>query len=391
MQLSVIILNYQVRYFLEACLDSVFRAIHDMDAEVIVVDNHSMDDSCAMVREHFPQVRLIENTINLGFARANNRAVQQARGEYVCILNPDTLVTEDGFKELYAFAKAHQQTSSERPKEAQGDATPSGLGAVGPRLLDGSGSYLPESKRNVPTPRIALGKLLGYGQNYYAKQVDEQAVAKVAVQVGAYLWMERKHFIEMNGFDEAFFMYGEDIDLSYRLSQNGYSNYYHGGVTAIHFKGESTVPNADYYNRFYGAMQLFYQKHYKASAALNMGVTALVSLAKWVASIKKYSMPEKPVPRAIILVADSDSLMKPLESQFNQTVQRISWKACSGASFRRNLVIFDMESGSYRQLISTLDRLKNQENSYRLRPANCNFILGSDHARAQGEVILLEQ
>ena len=246
MQLSIVILNYKVRYFLELCLKSVQAAIQDIDAEIIVIDNNSQDGSCEMVKALFPNVTLIENKENVGFSKANNQAVAIAKGAYVCILNPDTVVAEDTFTKLLLFA-----------------ATKENLGIVGCKLIDGAGQYLPESKRNVPTPVIAIKKILGLSNNYYANHIAENDNGEVTVFVGAFMLLKRSVYIEVKGFDEAYFMYGEDIDLSYTIKQAGYNNYYYGNTTVIHFKGESTLKNKQYAERFYGAMQLFYKKHFR--------------------------------------------------------------------------------------------------------------------------------
>ncbi len=249
MQLSVIILNYNVRYFLELCVKSVQAAITTIDAEIIVIDNNSSDNSCQMISELFPNVTLLQNKNNVGFSKANNQAVAIAKGKYVCILNPDTVVAEDTFIQLLNFAK-----------------TKNNLGIIGCKLIDGSGAFLPESKRNVPTPNIAIQKIIGFSKSYYANHLQENEIGKATVFVGAFMLLKRNVYQKNKGFDEDFFMYGEDIDLSFRIAQKGYDNYYYGATTVIHYKGESTLKNVQYATRFYGAMQLFYQKHFKKNS-----------------------------------------------------------------------------------------------------------------------------
>ena len=245
MELSVVILNYNVKFFLELCLKSVEQSITSIDAEIIVVDNDSSDDSCDMVKQKFPSVTLISNKENVGFAKANNQGVKIAKGEYVCILNPDTVIAEDTFIKLLEFAK-----------------TKSDIGAIGCKLIDGSGKFLPESKRNVPVVKVALQKLFGNGKNYYANHLNENETGKVDVLVGAFMFLKRDVYIKVKGFDEDYFMYGEDIDLSYKLLQSGFQNYYFGETTCIHYKGESTAKDKKYTERFYKAMKLFYKKHF---------------------------------------------------------------------------------------------------------------------------------
>ncbi len=246
MKLSIIILNYNVRYFLEFCLKSVKSAIENIDAEVIIVDNNSKDDSCQMVKELFPDFKLIENKENLGFSKGNNIGVAQAKGEYICILNPDTVVAEDTFIKLLKFAD--QQVN---------------IGIVGCKLIDGKGQFLPESKRNVPVVQIAFQKMIGNSVKYYANHLKEDETGKVEIFVGAIMLMPKRVFNEVNCFDEDYFMYGEDIDLSYKVLNAQYDNFYFGGTTIVHFKGESTLKDKTYARRFYSAMQTFYKKHFK--------------------------------------------------------------------------------------------------------------------------------
>ena len=251
LKLSVVILNYNVRYFLELCLQSVEAALVDIPSEIIVIDNDSKDDSCAMVKANFPSVTLIKNTSNIGFSKANNQAVKVAKGTYVCILNPDTVVAEDTFKTILNFAD-----------------TQTNLGIIGCRLVDGSGSFLPESKRNIPVVKIAIKKIFGNSQPYYASHIKEHDTAKVEILVGAFMILKRYLYDTLKGFDEDYFMYGEDIDFSYKSLNEGYDNYYFGGTTIIHYKGESTRRNEIYLKRFYGAMQIFYKKHFKTNFSI---------------------------------------------------------------------------------------------------------------------------
>ena len=209
MKLSVIILNYNVRYFLEACIKSVQAAIAGIDAEIIVIDNNSPDDSCDMMQLTFPEIQLIANTKNVGFAKANNQGVNIAKGEYICILNPDTIVAENTFAQLLTFA------------ENKGN-----LGAIGCKLIDGSGAFLPESKRNIPTPKVSIKKILGNKNSGYYSNLDENKIGKVEILVGAFMLMKKSVYKAVAGFDEDYFMYGEDIDLSYKIIKAGFQNYY---------------------------------------------------------------------------------------------------------------------------------------------------------------------
>jgi GT2 family glycosyltransferase len=275
MQLSVIILNYNVRYFLELCVLSVQKSIANLDAEIIVIDNNSSDDSCAMMQQRFPNVKLIQNKENSGFPKGNNIGVAQAQGEYLCILNPDTVVAEDTFEKVLAFAKSK-----------------SDLGIVGCKLIDGTGKFLPESKRGIPTPWVAFTKIFGLYKwfpksslfnKYYAQHLNENQTGKVEILVGAFMLMKRELYDEIGGFDENCFMYSDDIDLSYRTLQKGNSNYYFHETIVIHYKGESTVKDGTYMKRFREAMQFFYKKHFRKSLLFDL----MMNFGSFIFSIMK--------------------------------------------------------------------------------------------------------
>ncbi|MDW8393869.1 MAG: glycosyltransferase [Chitinophagales bacterium] len=260
LRLSVIIVNYNVRVFLEQSLRSVQKALHQLPAEIIVVDNHSVDGSVLMLRERFPQVRLLVNEHNVGFARANNQALQIARGEYVLLLNPDTVLEEDTLEKCISFMDEHPEA-----------------GAVGVKMLDGKGNFLPESKRGFPTPFVAFCKLTGLSRlfpssrlfnRYYLGHLSADQIHEVDVLSGAFLFIRRAALDKAGPLDEAFFMYGEDIDLSYRLQQAGYKNYYLPTARIIHYKGESTRRGSlNYVRMFYQAMIVFANKHFGHSSA----------------------------------------------------------------------------------------------------------------------------
>ena len=254
MILSVIIVNYRVRYFLELCLHSVEKALKGVDAEVFVVDNHSADGSMEFLWPLFPRVKFIVNTENRGFARANNQALEQARGEYILFLNPDTILPEDIVPRCLSFLRS----------------TPR-IGGLGLRMIDGSGRFLKESRRGFPSPWVAFCKLSGLTalfprtrlfSTYYLGYLPETGSHPSPVLSGACLWVSRAILDETGPFDEDFFMYAEDIDLSYRLEQAGYVNYYFADATIVHFKGESTQKDTRYTRQFYKAMSQFRRKHF---------------------------------------------------------------------------------------------------------------------------------
>ncbi|HBF20000.1 MAG TPA: glycosyl transferase family 2 [Cryomorphaceae bacterium] len=260
MKLSIVIVNYNVKFFLEQCLISVFHALKGIEAEVFVVDNDSVDGSAEMVRQKFPQVILIANKKNVGFAVANNQAIRKASGQYVLLLNPDTVVEEETFAKSMAFMDNHPDA-----------------GALGVKMMDGKGNFLPESKRGLPTPWVAFYKIFGWTTlfprskkfaRYYMGHLDKDANHEVEVLAGAYMLMRQEALDKSGLLDETFFMYGEDIDLSYRITKAGYKNYYLADTSIIHYKGESTKKGSlNYVYIFYKAMIIFAEKHFSSSYA----------------------------------------------------------------------------------------------------------------------------
>ena len=264
MILSVLIVNYNVCYFLEYCLKSVMKAVEHLEAdgrgwkaEVLVIDNKSTDNSLAYLRPRFPNVHFNEAEDNIGFAKANNRLLEMASGEYVLILNPDTIVPEDCFLNNILFLRSQAQA-----------------GASGIRMIDGTGKFLPESKRGFPGVWNAVTKFTGLAgifprstlfSGYYQGHLDNLKNHEVAILSGAYLLADRQLVVKIGGFDEQFFMYAEDIDLSYRILEAGFKNYYFAESTIIHFKGESTRKDQKYFRQFYLAMIQFVHKHFKGA------------------------------------------------------------------------------------------------------------------------------
>jgi GT2 family glycosyltransferase len=258
--LSVIIVNYNVKYFLEQALLSVRKASTNLEVEVFVVDNNSVDDSVQMVQEKFPEVRLIVNKQNVGFSVANNQAIRASSGKYVLLLNPDTVVEEDTFEKCIAFM----------------NATPD-AGGLGVKMIDGSGKFLPESKRGFPSPFVAFCKTTGLSRffpksklfnRYHLGFLPENETNEVDILAGAFMLMRRSVLDEVGLLDETFFMYGEDIDLSYRIQKGGYKNYYFPETKIIHYKGESTKRGSlNYVKTFYNAMIIFAKKHFEGRQA----------------------------------------------------------------------------------------------------------------------------
>ncbi|WP_282043092.1 glycosyltransferase family 2 protein [Winogradskyella flava] len=364
MKLSIIILNYNVRYFLELCLKSVEAAIQDIDAEIIVVDNNSPDDSCTMVKQLFPNVLLFKNKVNSGFSKGNNMGVAKAKGEYLCILNPDTVVAEDTFRRVLSFAESKLD-----------------LGAVGCQLIDGRGKFLPESKRQVPTARIAFQKLKGKTENYYNNTLGNADIGKTDILVGAFMLLKKTVYDQVHGFDEDYFMYGEDVDLSYKILKAGYSNYYYGETTIIHYKGESTIKDKVYAKRFYGAMEIFYRKHFKKNVLTSLFVKLGVKLA---ALRGGNTVNEELNFNETIVV--SDSIPNSLEAHLKPPITLVS----DLKDITQNVqVILDLNYLSYRSIIDFMKHNNaSTQNSYRILLKNSNFILGSDSSVNRGEILL---
>lgn len=253
MKLSVIIVNYNVTQLLRSCLLSLQKYIQETQYEVIVIDNASTDTSWQNLIPEFPNVHFISSGTNGGFSKANNQAIQTAKGEYILLLNPDTEFEGFYMKELLDFA----------------DAQPL-FGCLGVRMHDAEGKFLPESKRSVPDMVNSFEKLFtsfkkNSSKSYYRNDIGENAVAEVEVITGAFLLAKKDVYEKIGGLDEAYFMYGEDIDLCYTFLRNGYKNFYYGEASILHHKGESTVKDEVYLKRFYGAMQIFIDKYYKKS------------------------------------------------------------------------------------------------------------------------------
>ena len=245
MKLSIVIVNYNVRTYLEQCLQSVAKALEGIVGEVFVVDNHSDDDSVETVKTQYPWVRLIENSENIGFARANNIAIRQSTGDYVLLLNPDTVVGEQTLREVLRFMEAH-------PK----------AGGAGVMMHNADGSLAPESRRALPTPWVSCLKMLGLTKRYYMSHLSWDNPGRIDVISGAFCFLRKKALDEIGLLDEDFFMYGEDIDLSYRLLKGGWENWYLP-YPIVHYKGKSTQKSDyRYVHIFYKAMLIFFRKHY---------------------------------------------------------------------------------------------------------------------------------
>jgi len=288
--LSVVIVNYNVEFFLEQCLNSVQSASKQLKVQVFVVDNNSIDGSVSMVREKFPNVTVIANKDNVGFSTANNQAIRQSDARYILLLNPDTVIEEETFTKTVSFMDEHPEA-----------------GGLGVRMVDGKGKFLPESKRGLPTPTVSFYKIFGlasifpnskmFGQ-YHLGYLSEFEINEIDVLSGAFMFLRSETLDKVGLLDEQFFMYGEDIDLSYRIQLGGYKNYYFPQTKIIHYKGESTKKSSvNYVFVFYRAMILFANKHFSNnnaklfSLAINLAIYFRATIALANRFLKRATLP----------------------------------------------------------------------------------------------------
>ena len=288
LQVSIIIVNYNVKYFLEQCLFSVKKATASLQAEIIVVDNASVDGSMEYLLARFPEVNFIDNPENLGFSKACNQGLELATGKYVLFLNPDTILSEDSISKCLLFFESHADA-----------------GACGVRMIDGRGRFLPESKRSFPSLSTSFYKLSGLSaafprsprfSRYYLPNVSERQNKEVDVLSGAFMMVRRNILQKVGGFDERYFMYAEDIDLSFRIQQSGFKNYFMAETTIIHFKGESTSKGSlDYVRLFYKAMSQFVQKHRNRAGfrSLNFLIQMSIGLRGGLSAMERVLIPRK--------------------------------------------------------------------------------------------------
>ncbi|MBO9561460.1 MAG: glycosyltransferase family 2 protein [Niastella sp.] len=346
-----------MKYFLEQCLCSVEKAIayggwaggqdFSDQVEVLVVDNCSTDGSVDWLRPRFPFVQFIANTENVGFSRANNQVLGKCRGKYVLFLNPDTILPEDCFQQCLSFMDVHPDA-----------------GALGVHMIDGSGRYLPESKRGFPTPWVSFCKMSGltgffptskWLAGYYLGHLSPAGTHQVDVLSGAFMWVRKEVLDKTGGFDERFFMYAEDIDLSFRIQQAGYVNYYLPAPAIIHFKGESTRKDKRYVKLFYTAMIQFVEKHYKGIGA--WGYTKLLQGIIWLKGAGKGNPVREKTEVSghtkIVLTGDA-AAMKEMHNLIDPVNDNIvtdetvadTFIYCEGQSFTFSAIIKKLQAGT---------------------------------------------
>jgi GT2 family glycosyltransferase len=325
----------------------------------------------------FPHIKLIENKDNLGFPKGNNIGVAQAKGEYICILNPDTVVAEDAFEKIASFLAIIEN-----------------VGIVGVKLIDGTGNFLPESKRAIPTPWVAFTKITGLYKifpksrilgKYYAQHLSENETGKVDILVGAFMVMKRNLYNEIGGFDENCFMYSDDIDLSYRVLKEGKSNYYFHETLVIHYKGESTVKDETYMKRFQEAMNFFYKKHFKVSFFFSVFMKMGILFFSFVKMFQGKSK-QKRNPQNYILVSQDEFLKDVLENKLKNPIQ-LQKSAQFVFENKNSEVIFDQNFNSFKTIIDAFETNKNKGLSFKILPKSSRFLIGSNSSFDRGEVI----
>lgn len=406
LKLSVIIVNYNVKYYLDQCIRSVLRAFEVMKkasssdssvneevAEIIVVDNHSADGSVDYLEKRYPQmlypmVRFVRSAHNLGFARANNIAIRQSRGEYVLLLNPDTIVGEDALKASVDFMDVHEDA-----------------GAVGVRMLGAQGRRAMESRRGLPTPMVSFFKMLGFCNRwphhrlfgkYYMGYLPWDEPCQIEVVSGAYCMLRRKALDEVGLLDEDFFMYGEDIDLSYRVLKGGYHNYYLP-VDILHYKGESTQKSSfRYVHVFYEAMLIFFRKHYSGMTFLlslpiktAIYAKALMALVGMLSERMRKSLgffaPSAEGAQHYVFVGNQEmqdacreiARRLGLDAEFHDSEVQEDKSEATWSEKNDNVLVLDADSMSYADMLKRMNRLSDM---------NVNVTLGT-YSKEIGKII----
>ncbi|TXK50482.1 glycosyltransferase family 2 protein [Pontibacter qinzhouensis] len=396
-KLSVIIVSYNVQYFLEQALRSVQKALAGIPSEIFVVDNNSSDSSVEMVASRFPEVVLLANQDNVGFSKANNQAIALATGQYILLLNPDTVVEEDTFYKCLEFMDANPEA-----------------GGLGVKMIDGTGTFLPESKRGLPTPLVAFSKIAGISRlfpssklfgRYHLGFLSPDEVHEVEVLSGAFMLMRHRTLEQVGLLDESFFMYGEDVDLSYRILLGGYKNYYFPYTTIIHYKGESTHKGSlNYVLVFYKAMAIFYQKHFSGSNAVVFSKLILIAiyvraaLSVLAVSVKKlfgFRLSKKdtshklPASRMVLVAGQEQEYKRAhailqLAGLTQLQINRICPSQLHPEQLQKALehrkaceIIFCGKDMAFADIISTMEQLRGTGIACSILPPQADFIVGS--------------
>jgi GT2 family glycosyltransferase len=324
------------------------------------------------MKEKFPDIKLIENKENVGFPKGNNIGVAEAKGEYLCILNPDTVVAEDTFLKIL---NSKLQNSNSK------------IGIIGCKLIDGTGNFLPESKRGVPTPWVAFTKIFGlykisnFFGKYYAQHLTENQTGKVDILVGAFMIMKRDLYNEVGGFDENCFMYSDDIDLSYMVLKSGRENYYFHETSVIHYKGESTVRDGLYMKRFREAMQFFYKKHFKKSIVFDL----MMQFGAFIFSLIKKNQQKntrRVIDEYVVFSKSALNLNLKMKSTYYRELNAFK------NDFSSNMeLIFDVDSFSFKEIIAFMEQNKASNLTFKNYIKSSVFCIGSNNSNDRGEII----
>lgn len=370
------------------------KAIAGMQAEVMVIDNNSTDESVDYLQHKFSWVRFVGNGINTGYAKANNQGYNMAGGDMLLFLNPDTILSEDCLQKSVAALLQDQRR-----------------GALGIHMLDGSGRFLPESKRGFPSPAASVFKLLGLTKifphsktiaSYYQGHLPEKENNEVDVLSGAYLMVKKSVLEQTGGFDEQFFMYGEDIDLSYRIQKAGYTNYYLASSSIVHFKGESTKKNFTYTRLFYKAMIIFVKKHYGKQSGwftlLAKPAIAVGGMLSYLRQLLTGRAPGNPAKTLhTLLVGDgADTALAAAALAVQQAPGRILITARDIREMSAilkdreiNEIVFCTGSIDYAAIIGCIEQLKGRR-EYKFFARGSKSMVGSSSKKSSGEVIVLQ-
>ncbi len=383
MILSVVIVNYNVKYFLEQCLSSLKKALdqsefHGDKAEVFVVDNNSTDGSMDFLKPLFPGFEFISSPVNAGFSKANNLALSYCSGEFILFLNPDTIIAEDSLVQCFSFFRTHENA-----------------GAVGVRMIDGSGHFLKESKRGFPWPLVSFFRLSGlaacfpssrFFAAYYAGHLDQQKDNPVEILSGAFMMVRREAIEKTGGFDEQFFMYAEDIDLSYRISNAGFQNFYLASTTIIHFKGESTLRDLKYVHQFYLAMNQFMEKYLRGpgSSTKLFFLRLAISVRRQAAAAailiqKKPAGPHKKPP--LFITGDPDGF-----PEIRKALQRSGIRITETEASAGGIVYCESQHNPWKSIIGKMDHAK-RKLFWFVHGSGTHGIVGSGSGPEQGEII----
>jgi GT2 family glycosyltransferase len=395
MQLSIIIVSYNVKYFLEQCLASVQRAMEGLQAEVFVVDNYSEDGSVEYLQSKYSSAKFIQNEKNVGFAKANNIALKLCKGEYVLFLNPDTIIPENILKDCISFFQTY-----------------SDAGALGVQMLDGSGSFLPESKRAFPSAIVSFCKLSGLAalfpksslfNKYALGNLNKDETHEIDIISGAFMMSRNNLLQKLNGFDESFFMYGEDIDLSYRLKKTGYKNYYLGNLKIVHFKGESIGNNKIKHTRaFYNAMHVFVDKYYNGfngsflKILLRLGIFIRSCTSFFALSIKTAGNEIKDSQKKVMHLVGDEVSTTEAEKIIQQSLNGILKidKKETFVETASEVIIFCTGAFSFLQtidIISCYAKKNAKKNIYMWHALNTNSIAGSSNKNSSGIIYKIDE